>query len=68
MPYYIVNLSGLLGARWTQIDATEDGFETADLAEAVAQQHSAGRRYVVVEAVDLRMAEAEVLARYGQRD
>ena len=68
MPYYIVNLSGPPGARRTQIDATEDGFETADLAEAVARLRSAGRRHVVVKAVDLRMAEAEALARYGQRD
>ncbi len=63
-----MNLSGPPGARRTQIDATKDGFETAGLAEAVARLPSAGRRYVVVKAADLRMAEAEALARYGQRD
>ena len=63
-----MNLSGPSGARRTQIDATEDGFETADLAEAVARLRSAGRCYVIVKAADLRTAEAEALARYGQRD
>ena len=68
MPYYIVHVSGPPGARRTQIDVTEDGFETFGLAEAVAQQRSAGRRYVIVKADDVRMAEAEALARYGARD
>ncbi len=71
MPYYIVHVSGPPGARRTQIDVTEDGFETFEtfgLAEAVAQQRSAGRRYVIVKAHDVRMAEAEALARYGARD
>ena len=68
MPYYIVHVSGPPGARRTQIDVTEDGFETFGLAEAVAQQRSAGRRYVIVKADDVRMAEAEALTRYGARD
>ena len=68
MPYYIVHVSGPPGARRTQIDVTEDGFETFGLAEAVARKRSAGRRYVIVKADDVRMAEAEALARYGARD